>query len=165
MGLRYRTITGILVAGVLVAGVTTAAAQSEPGKPKVLRWESNLSLGYLDSHHLGIVKSFWWFAVPNIISLGPSFDYVGNMLSIAVNVAVTAPLPTVRPFVCAGVGGSLSSGSLTSCGGGLKIRLGRRFGVVAEYRRYRYDEKISWAPPIREKISANYLGFGIHWVY
>lgn len=156
---------GLLALVVLVAGVAAASAQTDVVKPKVLRWESNLSLGYLDSKHIGIVKSFWWFALPGVFAMGPSFDYVGDMLSFTANVALSAPLPIVRPFVCAGAGGSFSGGGLVSIGGGLRIRLTQKFGVIGEFRRYRYDHTISEVPRVREKLITNYFGFGINWLY
>lgn len=78
---------------------------------------------------------------------------------------MNAPVPIVRPFVCAGAGGSLNGGGITHYGGGLKIRLVRKFGLVAEYRRFRYSTTVGVHPTRLEKVRTHYFGAGISWVY
>lgn len=166
MGLRYRQIVGSLVIGVLVAGAATAAAQTETQKPKVRRWESNLSVGGTANHRLGLIKSFWWFAVPKVLAVGLSADCIFREgIPFSLDVALNAPIPAIRPFVCAGAGGSFSGGTIAFYGGGLKVRLIKTFGLVAEYRRYRYTYEISVFPVVRGKTSTHYFGGGISWVY
>lgn len=166
MGLRWPKVIGVLFAGVLVAGVASAAAQSEGAKPKSHRWESNLSVGGTANHRLGVIKSVWYFAVPKIVAVGLSADCIfQEAVPFSLDVALNAPIPIVRPFVCAGAGGTLSGGGITSYGGGLKVTLLKRFGLVVEYRNFRYTYKVQKVPLVRGKTSTTYLGAGIHWVY
>lgn len=167
MRLRCRRVACILVAVVLAAFAASAAGQSDDlGKPKVRRWESNLSVGGTGNHRLGVIKSVWYFAVPKIVAVGLSADCIFREgIPFSLDVALYAPVPIVRPFVCAGAGGSFSGGGITNLGGGIVIRVIKGFGLVAEYRRYRYSYKISEVPVIRGKTTTDYIGAGIHWVY
>jgi rRNA maturation protein Nop10 len=151
----------------LIATVIAAEAQeSGPSTaPKVSRWESNLSAGAVIDRRIGIVKSIWWFAVPKVVALGPSFEFVGPFLSFSVGVAVTAPIPVVTPFVCASAGASLTQGGITSYGGGLKVRLGPKFGIIVEYRKYRYTLERAFETGPHETVVADYVGAGISWKY
>lgn len=163
---RSLEVVGILAAGILIAGVTAASAQTDAVKPKSHRWESNISAGGTGNHRFGLIKSVWYFAVPKILAVGLSADCImREAIPFSIDVALNAPIPVVRPFVCAGTGGSLSGGGITSYGGGLKVTLIKRFGLIVEWRHHRYSYKVSEVPVIRGKTSTTYLGAGIHWVY
>jgi len=151
-----------LVAPVLADGVPDPVPARST---KVSRWASNLSGGTVLGRRIGLVKSFWWYALPNVFALGLSFDFVGPFIPLAFNVAVQAPIAVVTPFICAGAGGGVTGHGITGYGGGLRIRLGPKFGLVAEYRRYHYKEKSHLAPYGDDKIVADYLGAGISWKY
>jgi hypothetical protein len=84
---------------------------------------------------------------------------------LSVDIALNAPIPVVIPFVCAGAGGSLTGSTLTFYGGGIKIRLLKKFGLIAEYRRYRYNHDSSGNPPVEEMVDVDYFGAGIAWIY
>jgi hypothetical protein len=164
MGRFYRRGIGSFVVWLLLSGHLAGALGAGPTTPqKISRWESNLSIGWVNSGRIGIVKSFWWFAVPRVIALGLSFDYITQSMPLSVNVALNAPIPVIRPFVCAGAGIGLTGGSLTHYGGGLKVRLIRKFGVIVEYRRYYYFVDATFYT--RKKANAHYFGAGISWVY
>lgn len=147
------------VLGAYAQGAAPAAAA------KVSRWQSNLSIGDVIGKRIGIVKSLWWYAVPKVFAVGGSFDFVMPAIPFSLNVAVSAPLPLVTPFVCAGVGANLTHGGITNYGGGLRVRLGPKIGVVAEYRRYRYTIKLPSDPVEKEKVVSDYIGAGISWFY
>jgi hypothetical protein len=163
----------------LIAG-SGAAAEGNPS-----RWESNLSVGYIKyeplldppqggtddvNQSIGIVKSFWFYPfLPRIVAVGLSFDYVIVDLPLSANVAVNLPLRFVVPFVSAGTGFSFSGSKLRNYGGGIKLRLGKRIGLIGEYRHYRSDKKSfpmgieeSGARVVRE---SNYFGAGIAYLY
>ncbi len=162
----YRAGARSFVLSLLLSGLVAGAPGTDPPAPqKVKRWESNLSLGSVSSGRLGIVKSFWWFAVPKVIALGLSFDHVMAAIPLSIDVAVNAPIPVVRPFVCAGAGAALNGSGITHYGGGLKVRLGKKFGLVAEYRHYYYRVVAGLFPRVWEKADAHYFGAGISWVY
>jgi hypothetical protein len=103
--------------------------------------------------------------VPKFVALGLSFDYVYEAVPLSVDIALNAPLPVVVPFVCAGAGGSLTVGGLTFYGGGIKIRLLKKFGLIAEYRKYRYTHDSNANPPVTETVNTDYIGGGIAWIY
>jgi hypothetical protein len=152
----------LLLVPALAAAQDTAAS---PAPAKAHRWESNLSGGSVSNGRVGLVKSFWWYAWPKIFALGLSFDYVYEAMPLSIDIALNAPIPVVVPFVCAGAGGSLTAGGLTFYGGGIKIRLKQRFGLIAEYRKYRYTHNTDTNPPVEETVNADYLGAGIAWIY
>lgn len=129
------------------------------------RWESNLSAGAVLGRRIGIVKSFWWQAVPKYFSLGLSFDFVLPAIPFSVNVSASAPLGPITPFVCAGAGVGLTIGGITNYGGGLRLRLGPKIGLVFEYRRYHYTSRSGFENVADEKVVSDYIGAGISWFY
>jgi len=151
-----------LLAAAPAAGVP---APPEGSAPRVPRWESDLSVGAVSSGRLGIVKSFWWYAVPKVVAVGLSLDHVLEAIPFSLNVALNAPLPVVVPFVCAGAGTALTCGGITHYGGGIKVRPGRRLGVIGEYRRYHYWQTNGAFDQILTKAAAHYFGAGISWIY
>jgi len=173
--------------GVIILALTCFAVTgyAQTVHKRVPRWESNLSLGYIDNQpvenppagwvdesnrHLAIVKSFWFYPfLPRLLSFGLSFDFVTDDLPISLNVALNLPSKVIVPFVCAGAGFAFSGSSLQSYGGGLKLRTGRRFGLIAEYRRYKIHKKSVMGGPMQEgqKVVKNsdYFGAGIAYLY
>jgi hypothetical protein len=154
----------------LLALIAPTLAGQDTDKPaaaptKAHRWESNLSGGWVSNGRIGLVKSFWWHPLPKVLALGLSFDYVYEAMPLSLDIALNAPIPVVIPFVCAGAGGSLTGTSLTFYGGGIKIRLKKKFGLIAEYRKYRYNHDTATNPPVEETVSVDYLGAGIAWIY
>ena len=145
----------------------SAAGKAEAGNPakKVSRWESNLSAGAVLQEQIGIVKSFWWYALPKIFALGLSFDFVGATLPISLNVSLNLPLPVVVPFVCAGAGTSVSRGGITNYGGGLKFRIWPKIGILVEYRKYSRKPDPLVDPPGATRVRRDYVGAGIAYIY
>lgn len=162
-----RKIVPIVLLLGLVVFAPSAYAQ-EPASAeaaKISRWQSNLSIGNVFGKRIGIVKSFWWYALPKVFAVGGSFDFVMPAIPLSLNVALSAPLPVVTPFVCAGAGGTLTHGGITNYGGGLRIGLGPKIGVVVEYRKYRYTLESQIDPDFHEKVVSDYVGAGISWFY
>jgi hypothetical protein len=137
----------------------------EPADKKISRWESDLSVGAVLHKTFGIVKSFWWYPLPKIIALGLSFDYVGQILPLSLNVSLNLPLPVVVPFVCAGAGTSISRGGITNFGGGLKFRIWRKIGILVEYRKYSHKPDPHLDPPNAPRARPDYVGAGISYIY
>jgi hypothetical protein len=161
-----RVIVPALIIALLAPALAAASADETAATPvKTHRWESNLSGGWVSNGRIGLVKSFWWYALPNVVALGLSFDYVYEAMPISVGVALNAPIPYAIPFVCAGAGTTLTTGGLTYYGCGLKVRLKKRFGLIAEYRKYTYQHDSSMNPPVEETVNADYFGAGIAWIY
>lgn len=163
--MNARTVLALLalLAFAAAAGAAPGAAARPPAK--VPRWESNLSLGSVDSGRIGIVKSFWWYAVPRVVTVGLSLDHVLEAIPLSLTVAVNAPTPLVVPFVCAGAGTTLTCGGISFYGGGIKVRLGRRLGIIAEYRKYRYNQTDGAFEQTYTKATAGYFGAGLAWLY
>lgn len=164
MGRSLRTVA--LAVAILMALVVTARAQGMGWAPesKASRWESNLSVGRVSTGRLGAAKTFYWYAVPKVIALGLSFDWISESIPFSLAVALNAPIPIVIPFACAGAGAGLDGCGINYFGGGLKVRLGRRFGLVAEYRNYRYTTSTLY-PPRKGKGQADFFGAGFAWIY
>jgi hypothetical protein len=166
MRLHRPGIVAVLLILVIAGTAAAVSAADPPAAPaKVRRWESNLSAGAVDNGRLGIVKSIWWYALPKYIALGLSFDYVYEAMPLSIDIALNAPVGFIIPFACAGAGGSLTVGGLTFYGAGVKIRLNRKFGLIGEYRHYRYSHDSTGNPPTKEMSSAGYFGGGIAWLY
>jgi hypothetical protein len=155
-----------LILGLTAPLLTAGAQDSPPAKPaKISRWVSNLSGGSVLGRRIGIVKSFWWYPLPDVFAVGLSFDHVGPFIPLSINAAAQAPIPVVTPFVCCGAGSSLTQGGITNYGGGLRVRLGPKFGLVFEYRHYHYTQDSRFEPSGKEKVAADYVGGGISWRY
>jgi hypothetical protein len=173
------------LAALVILFVSAALCQAQTARKREPHWESNLSLGYIDytsvqnppegfvddmTRHFAIVKSFWYFPfLPRIVSLGLSFDYVVDDLPISLNAALNLPTKFFVPFVSAGTGFSFSGNSLQNYGGGIKLRTGKKFGLILEYRHYRIKKKTLTSFPddpssyvIRD---SDYLGFGFAYLY
>jgi hypothetical protein len=153
----------------VLAGDVLAANQAAAGSPttKVSRWESNLSIGVVlrDKANIGIVKSLWWYPLPKIIALGLSLDYIGAILPLSLNVSLNLPLPVVVPFVYAGAGAGVSRGGITHFGGGLKFRIWKNVGLIAEYRKYSHKPDPFLDPPHALRARPDYIGAGISYLY
>ena len=162
---RRIALFGLVLCLFAAGPVTGSPAPPEGSSPRIFRWESDLSIGSVSSGRLGIVKSVWWYAVPKVVAVGLSLDHVLEAIPLSLNVALNAPLPVVVPFVCAGAGTTLTVGGITHYGGGVKVRLGRRLGVIAEYRRYHYWQTNGAFDPILTKAAAHYFGAGVAWIY
>jgi hypothetical protein len=168
---RHNLIHSVILVLALLAPALvmdlSAAGQAEAGNPakKVSRWESNLSAGAVLQEQIGIVKSFWWYALPKIFALGLSFDFVGATLPISLNVSLNLPLPVVVPFVCAGAGTSVSRGGITNYGGGLKFRIWPKIGILVEYRKYSRKPDPLVDPPGATRVRRDYVGAGIAYIY
>jgi len=121
-------------------------------------------MGRVSTGRLGAAKTFYWYAVPKVIAVGLSFDWISESIPFSLAVAVNVPIPVVIPFACAGAGFGLNGCGINYFGGGLKVRLGRRFGVVAEYRNYRFAT-IDAHSPIHGKGQADFFGAGFVWTY
>ena len=164
---RHRLGTLLLALALLLPLVTSGLQAAERPATKISRMESNLTAGAVikDKSTVGIVKSFWWYPLPRIVALGLSFDYVGSTLPFVLNVAVNLPLPVVVPFVCAGAGTYLSRGGITHYGGGLKFRIWKKVGLIAEYRRYSHKPNPDFDPPDAPRVRPNYVGAGIAYLF
>jgi len=161
-----KTILLAVLIGLLAPPLAADTPGTGPSEAlKISRWESNLSAGAVIDRRIGIVKSIWWFALPEVFAFGPSFEFVGPFMSFSLGVAANAPLGIVTPFVCASAGASLTQGGITGYGGGIKLRLGPKFGLIFEYRKYRYTLDSNFDPDYRERVVADYLGAGISWKY
>ncbi len=164
---RPSTLFLVLALSLLIFAGTAGASETASSSPKkISRWESDLSIGGITEGRLAIVKSFWWFPLPKIVAIGLSFDYITQFLPLSLDVALNAPIPVIVPFVCAGAGAGLSGGGVTSYGGGLKVRLGRRIGIIAEYRNYRYRPRSQSVDlPYGDPVHVHYFGAGLAWIY
>jgi hypothetical protein len=156
----------VLLAPVLV-GPASAADQEAAGTltTKVSRWESNLSAGVVLQDKIGIVKGLWWYPLPKVLALGFSFDFIGTAAPLSFMVSVNLPAPVVVPFVCAGAGMSLTRGGITHFGGGLKFRVWKKLGFIAEYRRYSRQPERLVDPPGITRARRDYIGAGIAYLY
>jgi hypothetical protein len=155
-----------LLAGLAAPVLAEDAQDAVPARSmKISRWVSNLSGGAVLGRQVGLVKSFWWYALAKVFAVGLSFDFVAPFIPLSINAAVQAPIPLVTPFVCGGVGGSITGYGITNYGGGFRVRLGPKFGLVVEYRRYHYTQDAAYLPGDKEKVAADYVGAGISWRY
>ncbi len=162
----FRPIVLVLSLALLVPALAADPGGAQASSPvRIARWESNLSIGGVTNGRLGIVKSFWWYAVPKVVAVGLSFDYIAQVIPLSVGISLSAPIPVVIPFICASAGTSLTVGGISAYGAGLRIRLGSRFGLVAEYRKYHYSHDTEGNPGVREKAVDDYFGAGIAWIY
>jgi hypothetical protein len=182
MGVHPKKKVIIILLLLLVPLALGRAQTAKKGEP---HWESNLSLGYTNylavenpptgwvddmSRHIGIIKSFWYYPfLPRVLALGLSFDYVIDDLPLSLNASLNLPWKIFVPFVSAGAGFSFSGNTLQNYGGGLKIRTGKRFGLIAEYRHYRINKKSQGVVPGDEIVhlirKSNYFGLGIAYLY
>src|SRR5512139_48909 len=91
-----RLVLIALLVGLAAPVFADEAAGSIPARSmRISRWVSNLSAGAVLDRRIGIVKSFWWFAAPNIVAIGLSFDFVSSNVPLSAGVALQAPIAVV----------------------------------------------------------------------
>ncbi len=137
-----------LLAVAPAAPVPGDPAPPEGSSPRIFRWESDLSAGSVSSGRLGIVKSFWWYAVPKVVAVGLSLDHVLEAIPLLAQRRLERAPPRRRAVRLRRGRDRPDRGGITHYGGGIKVRLGRRLGVVAEYRRYHYRQSDGTFDPI-----------------
>lgn len=164
---RKKTVS----AAILLVCLAAYAASETPPWQKKLSGEFSISNGWVLKEIHGVVAAFWWYPVPNIISFGCSVDYICSSVPLSVNAGLNLPLKKIVPFISAGVGSSLTRGSISHYGGGLRFRLWEKIGIILEYQNYRYnvpdlvtqDEILKaggWITKLKGK-SSGYIGVGI----
>lgn len=166
-GRRLGFAAAAMAAAFLFAAVAANAEAGQGAGPQDLRWESNVSVGVVKERTttVGIVKAVWWYAVPRTVAIGLSFDYVGKTLPLSVNVSLNAPLPVIVPFVQAGAGAGISTGGILHYGGGIKIRMRGKLGLIGEYRKYSYKRDTPVVDPESSNHRPDYFGGGISYAF
>ena len=129
-GLNKTVLVGTVSLILLFFLLLVHAAAETPSDQKAIRGEFNLSVGWVLKEKVGIVVSYWWYPVPNIIALGCSLDYLGPTLPLSLDVGLNLPIERVVPFVCAGIGGSLTRGGINFFGGGIEFRMWPKMGLI-----------------------------------
>jgi hypothetical protein len=163
-----RRVVGIMLIGLFLGLAAPVLADDGPTyvparSMRISRWMSNLSGGIVLGRRIGLVKSVWWYAVPSVFALGLSFDFVGPSIPLSFDMALQAPIAAVTPFICGGIGWGLNGHGIAAYGGGIRVRLSQKVGLVFEYRRYHYTQES--VVTNEEKVAADYVGSGISWRY
>jgi hypothetical protein len=81
------------------------------------------------------------------------------------NVCLNIPLNRIEPFATAGYGFILERASPASnYGGGVRFLLGKRIGIVAEYRKLHFKYKDNQKQSIIS-VNVDYFGAGIFYYF
>jgi hypothetical protein len=112
------------------AGANVLSAQEPP------RNEINFSMGWVIGRDIGIIKSYGYFIIPQIVEFEIGLDIIPKEYPLMGNLTLHLPLKKIVPFLTAGAGFSFSGTHTKSLGVGLKYRLSERTGLLLEYRRF-----------------------------
>ena len=140
------------------------------------RGSINLTLGFAESSDIekgnfGLLKSVGWNLLSGWVSAGVNFGIVKNEIMLMGNVCFIIPLNRIEPFVTAGYGFILETfHAVDNYGAGLRIRLGKSIGIVAEYRKFHFvefekDSNIRDNSKIKTKTLVDYFGAGIFYYF
>ena len=156
-------LLGFLPFIMLVTSYSMSAEQTRRGS-------INLSLGKANSNdeetgNFGLLKSIDWNLRPGWASGGINFGIVKNEILVMGNINLKIPLKRIEPFVTAGFGIIIESLNLASnYGGGIRIRVGNKIGIVSEYRKMHFK----YRPKQRQTkslIAVDYFGAGLFYFF
>jgi hypothetical protein len=137
---------------------------------KKKRGAINLSLGYAESTdfekgNFGLLKSVGWNLLSGWLSAGVNFGIIKNEIMLMGNVSLIVPLDRIEPFATAVYGFILETFSAVSnYGGGLRVRLGKKIGIIAEYRKLDFTQK-RFRGGEKTKVKVDYFGAGIFYYF
>jgi hypothetical protein len=134
------------------------------------RGSINLTMGYakssdIEKGNFGLLKSVGWNFLSGWVSAGVNFGIIKNEIMIMGNASLIVPLDRIQPFITAGYGFILETfGTVNNYGAGLRIRLGKKIGIVTEYRKLHFKQKEGMRQA-ELKIIADYFGAGIFYYF
>ena len=162
-------ITLFLTITLLLASIAWGQTEMEQ-KAKKRRGSDDMTIGLAKSSdkekgNFGLLKSVAWNIGSDWVSAGVNFGIIKNEILLMGNVCLNIPLNRIEPFVTAGYGVIIERFSLASnYGGGVRFLLGKRIGVVAEYRKlhFKYKDK---RKNTESSITVDYFGAGIFYYF
>jgi len=125
----------VFVLILLLAGGTVLRA-AEKAKAEKSKMELNL-VGSAGGQ-VGMFKSLGWYLVGRFVSAEANIAIILDAFPLCGNLTLQLPLWRFIPYVTGGLGFSLTGFSVANVGGGLKVRLTQRMGILFEYRSYTY---------------------------
>ncbi len=152
-----RTATVAMVGWMMVIVLSGGLSAQD----KVYRGESKVSMGVLVHDVFGIMKSFGYYIIPRYVAVDVNFQYIVRELPIGINLSLNLPMGRITPFVTGGAAASLRGTTIFDAGVGLKVRVGKRTSILAEYRHFRYKYRPAGSNDPKELRTADYFGGGI----
>jgi hypothetical protein len=149
--------------------LVVSPALSRPADAQTRRWEFNITGGLILKENPAIVMGFAYYLLPRFIALDANIailaggrDDRGRVLPISLNLSLNLPLWRIVPFVSGGGGYSSGGEFVRNLGAGLKLRLGRTMGFLAEYRYFWYAPASTFGVPdyYLDTIKYSYIGIG-----
>lgn len=146
-----------------------ATPNSMPAEQK-RKGSINVALGIAKSNdnetgNFGLLKSIDWNLLSGWVSGGINFGIIKNEILAMGNVSLKIPLSRIEPFVTAGYGIIIERFSPASnYGGGIRFRLGKKIGIVAEYRKlhFKYKEKRDGT---QSTVAVDFFGGGLFYFF
>lgn len=160
----FKVITTV-VAVLFFLSLASGQTQDEQ-QAKKRRGEINLSMGYAKSDdnekgNFGLLKSVGWNLLSGWMSAGINFGIIKNEIMVMGNISFNIPLDRIELFATAGYGGIIESFALVSnYGGGIRIRVGKKIGIISEYRKLHFKYK-NRQRETESTIMVDYIGAGI----
>ena len=140
----------------LLPGGTVLRA-AEKSKAEKSKTELNFVLGS-GGGEVGAFKSLGWYFVGRFVSAEVNVAIVKDAFPLCGNLTLHLPLWRFIPYVTGGLGFSLTGFGVTNAGGGLKVRLTERIGILFEYRSYTYKIR-------NRKTTTPLIGGGISYLF
>ncbi len=116
------------------------------------RKEIGFSFGWTFGRNPGIMKSLGWFFIPRFVEFDINLAIMEDVFALSGNLSLHLPLGPIVPFITGGGGFSPTGPTVRNLGGGLKFRLSKKTGLLAEYRHFYYSIP---------RAKTRYLGAGI----
>lgn len=140
-----------------------AAAQKKRGS-------INATLGIAKSDdketgNFGLLKSVGWNLLSGWVSGGINFGIVKNEILAMGNIGLNIPLNRIEPFATAGYGIIIERfSSVSNYGAGIRVLVGKRIGIVAEYRKIRFTYKDKQRQT-QSSVNVDYFGAGLFYYF
>jgi hypothetical protein len=161
---------------IMLLGITLSLASMAWGqlnmeqKTEKRRGSDDMTLGLAKSSdkekgNFGLLKSVAWNIRSDWISAGINFGIIKNEILLMGNICLNIPLNRLEPFVTAGYGFIIERFTLAgNYGGGVRFLLGKRIGVIAEYRKlhFKYKDK---QKNTESSVDVDYFGAGIFYYF
>ena len=158
-------ISGLILFFLFISSNSLLNAQTQKRKGSI-----NVSLGTAKSNdketgNFGLLKSLDRNVLSGWASGGINFGIIKNEILLMGNISLKIPLKRIEPFVTAGYGIIIERFSpATNYGGGIRIQLGKKIGIIAEYRKLHFSYK-EQRNNITNSVEVDYIGAGLMYFY
>jgi len=164
-------LSGLAVFFFFIAGNSFLSAQTqEETQTQKRKGSINVAIGTAKSNdnesgNFGLLKSLDRNFLSGWASGGINFGIIKNEILLMGNFSLKIPLKRIEPFATAGYGIIIERFSPASnYGAGIRIQLGKKIGIIAEYRKLHFKYK-NKQKNSTTSVDVDFFGAGLLYFY